>query len=56
MDEKEILDELRGIQKDKENWKDHIDEIALKLNENYSDMSRQRHYGCLERWVFNILM
>ena len=36
-DEKEILKELRDIQKDKENWKDHIDEIALKLNDNYSD-------------------
>lgn len=35
--EKEILKELRDIQKDKENWKDHIDEIALKLNDNYSD-------------------
>ena len=36
-DEKEILKELRDIQKDKENWKDYIDEIALKLNDNYSD-------------------
>lgn len=36
-DEKKILKELRDIQKDKKNWKDHIDEIALKLNDNYSD-------------------
>ncbi len=36
-DEKGILKELRDIQKDKEYWKDHIDEIALKLNDNYSD-------------------
>ena len=28
-DEKDILKELRDIQKDKENWKDRIDEIAL---------------------------
>lgn len=36
-DEKEILKELRDIQKDKKNWKCHIEEIALKLNDNYSD-------------------
>ncbi|MBQ2961761.1 sister chromatid cohesion protein PDS5 [Methanobrevibacter sp.] len=41
-DEKEILKELRDIQKDKENWKGHIDEIALKLNDNYSDNVRAK--------------
>lgn len=35
-DEKGILKELRDIQKDKENWKEHIDDVALKLNDDYS--------------------
>ena len=35
-DEKEILKELREIQKSNENWKDNIDNVAAKLNENYS--------------------
>ena len=32
----EILDELRNIQKDKNNWKNNIDFVADKLNKNYS--------------------
>ena len=35
MDEKEMLDGLRGIQKDKENWKESIDDVSLKLNDDY---------------------
>ena len=35
-EEKEILKELRNIQKDKENWENNINLIADKLNENYS--------------------
>lgn len=34
--EKETLKELRQIQKNKENWKNNIDNVAEKLNENYS--------------------
>jgi HEAT repeat protein len=35
-EDKEILTELREISKIKENWKDNIDNVAVKLNENYS--------------------
>lgn len=35
-DEKEILKELRKIQKSNENWKSGIDNIAAILNESYS--------------------
>ena len=35
-DEKEILKELREMQKSKESWKCNIDDVAEKLNENYS--------------------
>ena len=35
-DEKEILKELREIQKSNEDWEDNIDNVAEKLNENYS--------------------
>lgn len=35
-DEKEILNELRDIQKDKENWKSNMDLVADKLNEDFS--------------------
>lgn len=35
-DEKIILKQLRDIQKDKENWKNNIGDVALKLNESYS--------------------
>ena len=35
-DEKEMLKELREIQKSNEDWKDNIDNVAEKLNENYS--------------------
>ena len=31
-----ILDELRKIQKDKNNWKDNINNVAVFLNESYS--------------------
>jgi HEAT repeat protein len=34
--DKEILDELRMIQKNKDNWENNIDFVAEKLNENYS--------------------
>ena len=34
--EKELLEELRQIQKSNENWKNHIDDVAAKLDENYS--------------------
>ena len=34
--DKEILDELRTIQKNKDNWENSIDFVADKLNENYS--------------------
>lgn len=36
MHEKETLMELREIQKNKESWKDNIDAVAEKLNENCS--------------------
>ena len=32
----EILNELRKIQKDKNNWKNNIEYVAAKLNESYS--------------------
>lgn len=35
-DEKEILNELRDIQKDKENWKSNMDLVAVKINDYYS--------------------
>lgn len=35
-DEKEILKELREIQKSNGNWEDNIDKVAEKLNESYS--------------------
>ena len=35
-DDKQILDELRKIQKNEDNWKDNIDNVAFYLNENYS--------------------
>lgn len=35
-EDKEILDELRNIQKNKKNWKNNIDNVANYLNENYS--------------------
>ncbi|WP_407454237.1 HEAT repeat domain-containing protein [Methanobrevibacter sp.] len=35
-DEKETLNELREIQKNKESWKCNIDDVAEKLNEGYS--------------------
>lgn len=35
-DDKEILKELRKITKNKENWNIVIDEVATKLNGNYS--------------------
>ena len=34
--DKTILDELRNIQKDKENWKNNFDVVVVKLNKNYS--------------------
>lgn len=34
--DKEILDELRKIQKARDNWKNNIDLVADKLNEEYS--------------------
>ena len=36
-DDKEILKELRTITKDKESWKENIDYVALKLNDDYSN-------------------
>ena len=36
IDDKEILAELRKIQKDKDNWKDNINDVAIFLNDNYS--------------------
>ncbi len=35
-DDKEIIDELRKIQKSQDCWKDNIDFVADKLNEIYS--------------------
>lgn len=35
-EDKEILTELREISKTKENWKNNINDVAVKLNENYS--------------------
>ena len=35
-DDKQILDELRNIQKNKKNWKNNIGNVADYLNENYS--------------------
>ena len=34
--DKAIMDELRNIQKDKENWKNNFDLVIVKLNKNYS--------------------
>ena len=34
--DKEIMEELKKIGKDKENWKTHIDDLAAKLNGDYS--------------------
>ena len=34
--DKEILKELRDITRNKEDWKSNIDDVAAKLNENYS--------------------
>lgn len=34
--DKEILKELRDLKRNKEDWKSNIDEIAAKLDENYS--------------------
>ncbi len=36
-DEKEILKELREIQKNNEDWESNIDDVAAKLNGEYSD-------------------
>lgn len=36
IDDKDMLDELRKIQKDKDNWKNNIDSVAEKLNDSYS--------------------
>lgn len=36
-DDKEIIKELRAITKDKECWKENIDYVALKLNDDYSN-------------------
>ena len=35
-DDKQILDELRKMQKNKDNWKNNIDNVAVFLNERYS--------------------
>jgi HEAT repeat protein len=35
--DKEIIRELRAITKDKESWKENIDYVALKLNDDYSN-------------------
>lgn len=35
-DDKEILKQLRDIQKDQKNWKNNIDDVAVRLNGNYS--------------------
>lgn len=35
--DKEIIKELRTITKDKESWKENIDYVALKLNDDYSN-------------------
>lgn len=35
-DDKEILKELRALTKNKESWKENIDDVAVKLNENPS--------------------
>ncbi len=35
-DEKKILDELRQIQKNKQNWKNNVRDVGLKLNESYT--------------------
>lgn len=34
--DKKVLKELREVTKNKKNWKTMIDDVALKLNENYS--------------------
>ena len=34
--DKETLKELRELTKVKENWKERLDDVASKLNENYS--------------------
>ena len=34
--DKEILNELKELTKDKENWKANIHDVALKLNDDYS--------------------
>ena len=34
--DKEILNELKELTKDKENWKSNIDDVAHKLNDDYS--------------------
>lgn len=34
--DKKILDELRNIQKNKDNWKNNIDSVADKLDDSYS--------------------
>ena len=36
MDDKAILNELRDITKNKEDWKSKIDEVAVKLKDNHS--------------------
>lgn len=37
MDDKEIIDELRDLTRDKESWKANIDDVAAKLDDDYSD-------------------
>lgn len=37
IDDENILLELRELTKNKENWETKIDDVAVKLNENYSD-------------------
>lgn len=34
--DRKILDELRKIQKNKKNWKNNVDSVAIYLNESYS--------------------
>ena len=37
IDNENVLLELRELTKKKENWETKIDDVAVKLNENYSD-------------------
>ncbi len=37
IDNENVLLELRELTKNKENWETKIDDVAVKLNENYSN-------------------